>query len=213
MRAARRLWAFCCAALCLLASPALAGYQTPVSCPQLPALTGPVTSSAGSCSDSIATGATLTDTINQEFVVSTAELDQSNTATLATITGLSITLTAGKTYSCHGHIALSTGSATAGAKIGLIGSSLTATSISRTIMLYAGTTLSANSTATSLDSTGGGTGAGAVITDAIIEAAIVVNGGGGGTLSVAGAQNTATSGGTNTAKFLINSTFRCVRVN
>lgn len=150
------------------------------------------------------------DPIYTRFTVSTAELDQTNTATLAVITGLSQTLAAGKTYVCHGHIAIASGSATAGAKVGLVATSgLTATSISRTIRAYSNTALSVNSTTAALDVTSGGAGAAALITEAIIDAAIVVNTG--GTINAEGAQDVAASGAT--TKFLVNSYFFCVRLN
>lgn len=206
-----RLFSLLALAAVLCGSSARAEYNGDVQCSQMPALTSAVTSSVGSCATSVASGATLTDTINQEFHASTSELDQTNTTTLAVVTGLSQTLTAGKTYTCHGYLPI-TASATAGAKVGLVATaSLSATSISRTIKLYTGTTLSANSTATALDATSGGAGATAAVTDATIEASIVVNAG--GTINVEGAQNVATSGASNTAKFLINGNFYCVRVN
>lgn len=194
------------------AAPAWAGYEEPVACSQLPALAGNVTSSAGACSTTIATvpsGATIQDAIHQQFVASTAELDQTNTATLATVTGLSINLTAGKTYNCRGHLTTSS-SATAGLKVALVAtSSLSATSASFTGHGLNGATVNATTTVTALGSSI--IASNAVYSDVYIDGAIVVNAG--GTINVQAAQNTATTGATNTAKVLINSTFSCVRVN
>jgi len=157
----------------------------------------------------VASGATLPDTLNQEFHVSTAQLGAASTTTLGVVTGLSQALTAGKTYLCEAHLSVSTGSSSAGAKAGLVATnSLSATSISYTALVYSGTTLSANTTATALAATSGGIGATASVTDIFITGAIVVNAA--GTINVEGAQNVSSSTGTN---FLINSTFSCVRVN
>ena len=179
-------------------------------CP--PPLTGNVTTSGCAATvGNVPSGATIADAIQQQYVVSTGELDASNTTTLAVITGLSQTLTAGKSYSCRGHISITT-SSTAGAKLGLVAtSSLSATSISRTIRFMTGTTNSANNTSTAFDATSGGAGATAAVTDAWIDVGIVVNVG--GVINIEGAQNVQTTGSPNTAKFLVNSTFSCVRVN
>ncbi len=191
-----------------------ADYAAPVACAQMPALTGSATTSAGSCATSLSStavpsGATLTDTINQEFTVSTSELDQSNTVTLATVTGLSIALTAAKTYSCNGHLSTAS-NGTAGIKVALVASnSLSATSASFTGFTWNGSTVVAQTTVTTLGSNIQASNS--VTTDIYITGAIVVNAG--GTINVQAAQNTQTSGSPATAKVFINSTFRCVRVN
>lgn len=188
---------------------ARADYNGPVACALLPALTGSVTTSAGSCATSVASGATLTDTINQEFEVSSAELDATNTVALATVTGLSQNLTAGKTYNCFGHLSTSS-NATAGIKVAVSATaSLTATSTSFAAAAWNGTTGVSRTTVTTLGSSL--VAATAITTDVEINGAIVVNAA--GTINVQAAQNVATTGSTNTAKVLINSTFRCVRVN
>jgi hypothetical protein len=216
---------------CLLATPALAGHAEPVACGQYPALTGNVTSPAGSCATTIAAGVvsgpmmtsnvalpaggsapsgfTLTDTINSEFHASTSQLTATSTTTLGVVTGLSQALTAGKTYVCNGHLAVSTGSASFGAKAGLVATaSLSATSISYSVNVYSGTTLSTNTTATALAATSGGIGSTSTVTDIYVTGAIVVNVA--GTINLEAAQNVS---GSTATSFLINSTFSCVRVN
>jgi hypothetical protein len=154
----------------------------------------------------VAAGATLADTINQEFHASTAQLSAASTTTLAVVAGLSQALTAGKTYVCRAHLTVSTGSASAGAKAALVATgSLTATSISYTVQVWSGITLSANTTTTTL---GTAVGATAAVTDIYIEGAIVVNAA--GTINVQAAQNVSNVTAT---LFPINSTFQCVRVN
>jgi hypothetical protein len=140
-------------ALLLTAGPAFAGHVESIACAQHPALTGAVTTSAGSCTTSVASGATLTDTINQEFVVSTSPLTKTSDTALATVTGLSIALTAGKTYQCTGHLTITASGASGGIKVALVASnSLSATSASFTAANWNGTVQNARSTATSLGS-------------------------------------------------------------
>jgi hypothetical protein len=153
------------------------------------------------------TGVILNDASNREYAVSTSELD-STTTTPAVITGLSIPLTAGKTYSCLGHVVLTNPNTTAGAKVALVASAgLSATSMSYSVLGYNGTTLNVNpAAATSL---GTYEGSGALYTDFYITGSIVVNAG--GTINVYGEQNAQYT--TTATKFLINSNLSCVRVN
>lgn len=138
--------------------------------------------------------------------VSTAQLNKTSDAALAAVTGLTTpALVAGKSYACRGHLTGTAGSA-GGAQVAIVGTGLTATSVSFTAANYNGATLNALSTATSLGSAIGA--ATAVFTDIWIEGAIVVNAG--GTLSVEFAQN-APNG--TTSSVYVNSTFACVRVN
>jgi hypothetical protein len=186
----------------------LSGSQT---CAQRPALTGDVTAPSGSCTTTFANapnGSTINDAILKPFVVSTSELDASNN-TLATVSGLTITLAAGKTYNCHGHLS-TTSSATAGLKVAInaAGGSLTATSSSFTAIAFNAATVDSNVTSTAL---GNLTNSALVVTDVLLDGAIVVNAG--GTINVQAAQSVTTSGSSNTAKVFINSTFSCVRVN
>lgn len=154
-----------------------------------------------------ATSTTLTDTINQEFTVSTADVSFTSNTTLATITGLSIALTASKTYSCGGHLTVTASGASGGIKVQLVASGgLTATSASFTAENDNGTTTNARSTVTALGSSVGN--ATAAVTDVYLDGAIVVNAA--GTINVQAAQN-ASDGTTLTVGK--NSTFRCVRVN
>lgn len=142
--------------------------------------------------------------------VAGSSLAQTNTVTLAPIPGLSIPLQAGKTYVCNGVVRVTTTSATAGTKVGVIAAGgLTATSISRIVQLYAGTALSVNATTTALDATSGGSGVAALITLANVEVVIVVNAA--GSIQLAGAQQVLTAAQTST--FLLNSSFWCARTN
>src|ERR1700676_2293894 len=173
----------------LWASPALAGHNEPVACAAVPALTGNVTSSLGSCATTLATvpnGITLTDTLNKEFVVSTSTLSKTSDTTLATVPGLSIALTAGKTYSCRGHL-VTTSTATGGLTASLVATnSLTATSLTFTGFIWNTPSLLGGVTNLTALPVGLGGGA-AVISDYFFEGSIVVNVA--GTLNVQAAQS------------------------
>jgi hypothetical protein len=185
---------------------ARAEYNGDVACSQLPALTGDVTTAPGSCPASVASGATLTDTINQEFHRASATLTATSNTTLATVTGLTQALTAGKTYVCSGHLSTSSGSS-GGFKLALVATGgLTATSASFTGFAWNAITAVAQTTVTALGSNIVANTA--VVTDVYINGAIVVNVA--GTINVQAAQNV--SNGTATT-VLLNSTFACVRVN
>lgn len=133
----------------------------------------------------------------------TSEFDKTSDTTLAAITGLSLSLTAAKTYTCHGYLPISAPS-TGGAKVALATSdTLTVTSVSFAFGNILGTT---NAVTTSF-ATGIGA-SGAVTTAFVLDATIVVNAG--GTLIVEGAQNA--SNGTAT-KFLANGYFNCTKIN
>lgn len=190
--------------------PAFSDISGSAACTQLPALTGNVTTTAGSCSTTLATipsGSTLTDAINQEYVVSTADLSKTNDAALATITGLSLALTGGKTYNCRGHIHGVSG-ATGGVKVALTASGgLTATSLSATAMTLNGAAFVTSGVAT-ITALGTIIGVAAIYSDMYIDMGIVVNVG--GTLLVQGAQQASNA---TTTTFLKNSTFQCIRVN
>jgi hypothetical protein len=151
---------------------------------------------------------TTTDAINQDFTVSTATLTKTTDAALATVTGLSIPLTAGASYNCWGHITGVSG-ATGGVQLALNagGGSLTATTFTASAILYNGATpvISKMTTVTAL---------GVIMTNASIysdisfTAAIKVNAA--GNLVVQGAQ--AVSNATSTT-FLVGSTFACMRAS
>lgn len=141
--------------------------------------------------------------------VSTAQLDKTSDTALANITGLTLALTAAKTYVCHGAIYATT-NASGGFKIALAdsgtGGPLTVTSIRYGVAsINAGNIF--NST-TTLGTGVGGNGALGTNGWATIEATIVVNAG--GNLAVQAAQNT--SNGTTTS-FLVNSYLSCVQQN
>ena len=149
---------------------------------------------------------TLADAINQEFEVSTSTLTKTSDAALATVPGLSQNLTAGKTYSCRGHLS-GVANASGGIKVALVATaSLSATSTTWTGSTWSGTTAVANTTVTALGSSIAANTA--VYSDVYIDGSIVVNAG--GTINVQAAQNA--SFGTATT-VLQGSTFSCVRVN
>lgn len=152
--------------------------------------------------------ATVTDEVNKEFLVATATTTQTASTAFIVATGLSQNLTAGKTYSCSGHLSTSVSSATYGIAIQLIGTnSLSATSASFTGFAWNGTTAESKTTVTALATNI--VGIAALVTDVYINGAIVVNAG--GTINVEVAEDVSHSGAT--AAVLINSTFGCVRVN
>ena len=152
------------------------------------------------------TNKTATDEINQEFEVSTAPISYTSNVTLATVTGLSQALTAGKTYNCHGHLTVTGSLAAGGIRVATVGTgSLTATSSSFVFMNYNGTTLNAVTTETTLGTAAATTLA---VTDIFIDGAIVVNVG--GTINVQAAQSVSSTTPTTVGQ---NSTFSCVRVN
>lgn len=148
---------------------------------------------------------TIGDIKDQNFVVSTSALNKTDT-NFATVTGLSISLTGGKSYACKGHLTVTAAPAGGGIKVALNTSdTLTVTSMSVTAANYNGVTTNARSTATALNTAVGG--ATATATDIDIDAGIVVNAA--GTLVVQAAQNAA-SGTTTVGP---NSTFWCKRVS
>lgn len=141
---------------------------------------------------------------NFGVVYSTAQVDVTSSTTLVTVTGLTRTLAAGKVYQCSGHL-YGTAGGSGGVKVALVAdSTLTATSSRFTGLLYNGTTLSTNTSTTSLGNLAANT---AAFTDLYIEGIIVVNVG--GVLSVQAAQNA--SNGTATSVYA-NSDFGCIRL-
>lgn len=147
---------------------------------------------------------TLTDPIMPGFVVSTSTLTKTTDTALATVPGLSVALTAGKTYNCHGH--LTGAQAGGGLKLEMVGTGgLTATSASFTAELTANTIITQTTTVTALGTDMAGF---FDYTNVYIDGAIVVNAG--GTINVQAAQNTSDGAATT---ILVNSTFQCVRVN
>jgi hypothetical protein len=153
-----------------------------------------------------ASGATVTDQINQEFKVSTATLTKTSDTTLAIVTGLSQNLTAGGNYNCRGHLTGVSG-VSGGIKVALVAtSSLSATSTTFTGLGWAGTTPISNTTVTALGSNI--TAATAIYSDLYIDGSILVNAG--GTINVEAAQNASNITATTV---LVGSTFSCVRVS
>lgn len=150
----------------------------------------------------------LKDVANDNIKVTTAGKDYTSDTTLANIPGLSITLTAGKTYRCRGHLRVSASGAAGGIKVALASDgTLTGTFSSWMAANWNNATINARSSTTGLAPTAIG-GATAVSTDVEIEGAIVVAVG--GVLSVQAAQN-ASSGTTTTVGS--NSTFECIRTD
>jgi hypothetical protein len=146
--------------------------------------------------------------INQQFLISTSTLTKTSDAALATVPGLSQALTAGKTYSCRGHLTGVSG-ASGGIKVALVASGgLTATSTTWTGLTYAGVGLLTSITVTALGGANPVAATTQVYSDLYIDGSITV--GVAGTINVQAAQNT--SNGTATT-VLQGSTFSCTRVN
>jgi len=142
--------------------------------------------------------------IYQDGALSTSTLSKTNN-TLTAVPGLAVSLVAGASYQCRGHLTVTSSGAPGGLKVTLAnGDTLTVTSLSMTGVNYNGTTTNARSTATALGTAIGGINA--VATDFNFDAGIVVNAG--GTLQVQAAQNTSDA----TATVIgVNSTLDCKR--
>jgi hypothetical protein len=148
----------------------------------------------------------LKDTIDEGFVVSTSQLDKTSNVSLSTVPGLSIALTAGKTYTCRTWLSVTSGAA-GGFNIGLVGSGgLTATLYRFNTQAWNGSTIAASGTATALNSSNINNAA--IYTDIFIQGSIVVNAA--GTLNVQAAQNTSNA---TTSSVFQGSSFYCKRVN
>jgi len=153
-----------------------------------------------------AKGSSLADQIYDHDFACTSQLDKTSNTTLATVTGLSAVLVAGKTYNIEGWLSTTAG-ASGGLKVALVASGgLTATSCRFQAFAWNGTTAVANTTVTSLGSNIVANTA--VVTDVYIKGSIVVNAG--GTINVQAAQNA--SNGTTTSVF-VGSTFSARRIN
>lgn len=151
------------------------------------------------------TGVQVTDLINKNYVVSTSATN-TTTTTGAVITGLSLSLTAGKTYVCEADIRDTSPNTTAGADVGLVAtSSLSATSIAYTVHSFAAATVAiTNASSLATYSSNAQT-----IIDNWISGAIVVNVA--GTINVYGHQHTQYT--TTATSFLENSWLECTRIN
>jgi len=113
----------------------------------------------------------------------TAQTDFTTNTTLAAITGMSINLVAGRTYSIRAHVyCLST--ANGGVKFGIAGGTATATAIRGNCQAYNAGTLVSGAAFTSLTTLVSAT---AIYTDLVFDFTITVNAG--GTLIFQGAQN------------------------
>ena len=146
------------------------------------------------------------DTAFGNHKVATGALTSTD-ATLATVTGLTQTLLAGKTYACTGHLTVSAADAAGGIKVRINTSdTLTATSSSFTAANFNGATTNARTTAAFASDIGAAT---AVVTNVEISGTIVVNAA--GTIRVQAAKNVAA--GTDTVVAQNGSWFSCVRVN
>jgi hypothetical protein len=153
-----------------------------------------------------ASGSNLLDQIRPNYVTCTSQLDKTSNTTLATATGLTLSLVAAKTYTIKGWISVTSGAA-GGLKLALIAAaSLSATSCRFNARAMNGTTIVSNTTVTSLGSNLVATNA--VITDVYIEGSIVVNAG--GTINVQMAQNTSDA---TTSSVFAGSVFSAVRQN
>lgn len=148
----------------------------------------------------------LTDVPIGNYLVSTSDLTKTSDTTLATVPGLSLALTAGKTYSCFGHLRVSAGAA-GGVKVRIATSdTLTGTFTAFNGANYNGTTINARTSAANLTTNIGA--ATAVSTDIDLSGSIVVNAA--GTIVVQAAQNASDAATTTIGQ---GSTFACLRVN
>lgn len=152
------------------------------------------------------TNPALTDPAISTFVACTSTLTKTSNTTLDIVTGLAISLTAGKTYHIRGWLNGTSGSS-GGIKVAVTTDGvLTATRCRINGLLMNGATVVANTTITAL---GNNIAANtAIYTDLYIEGTIVVNIA--GMLYIAAAQNV--SDGTATT-VLIDSNFSCTRIN
>lgn len=138
--------------------------------------------------------------------VATSTLTKTSDTALATVSGLTWPMVAGKTYQCHAHLRGTSG-ASGGIKVAPIASGgLTATSSAFTGIVWNGTTLVANTGSVALGSNVAASTA--IYTDVFIDGAIVVNAA--GTFNVQAAQNA--SNGTSTTVLSPDSTLYCKRV-
>jgi hypothetical protein len=154
---------------------------------------------------SLNAGTTVTDTINAGMAVATSTLTKTTDTALATIPGLSIALTAGKTYYCHGHI-FGVANASGGIKMALVGTGgLTATTSNFGVTIFNGAAAIGDAQAILGNTLAGLT---AAYSSAILDGSITVNVA--GTLNVQGAQNASFATSTT---FLAGSTFGCWRTN
>lgn len=151
-------------------------------------------------------GFSLNDPIFSSVAVSTAQTDATSNTSYATITGLSVTLTAGKTYICEGRLTVSAG-ASGGIKTTFgAGSGLTVTSVTFTGAAFAGTTTSQRNTITAFGSDMAN--ATAAVTNVEFKGSIVVNAG--GAMNWRMAQNASNA---TTTSVLVGSWLRCMRTN
>lgn len=153
-------------------------------------------------------GGTLSDPTIQTLGVASATLTKTSNTTLATVTGLSVNLSAGGVYVCRAYIT-GTSSAAGGVKFQLTATnSLSATSASFSAWVWNGATLNSvtHETVTALGSPLGE--ATAVYSKALIEGTIVVNAA--GTLNLQAAQNASDATSTT---ILANSSLTCLRAS
>lgn len=145
-----------------------------------PAATGTMATTANA---ETLTHKTITDFIDNGSVVSTAISATSGTTgtTLTNIPGLSVALTAAKTYRFHAYVT-GTSTANSGLKLAFANSGST-TSSAYTCRQNNGTTTNANSTTTTMGSAVGA--ATTVFTDAICDGVVVVNAAGNLTMQFA----------------------------
>ena len=153
-----------------------------------------------------ATGSSLADQIYDHDVQCTAQLDKTSDTAVATITGMTVALVAGKSYNIEGWLSVTSG-AGGGLKALLgAGGGLTATSCRFNACAYNGTTLVSNTTVTALATNF--VAANAVFTDVYIKGSIVVNAG--GNILVRAAQNTSDLA---TTSVYVGSIFSARRIN
>ncbi len=149
---------------------------------------------------------TLTDPIDQGFAVATGTLTATSNTVLATVPGLSIALTAGKTYSCRAAL-WGTANASGGIKMSLVATGSLAGTVSGFENLWnAGTVISNGAISSAFPAAlNAVTGA---YNNFTFEGSVVVTTG--GTINLQAAQNASFATSTTV---LQGSTFSCTRVN
>lgn len=148
---------------------------------------GSTTPAAGTFTTLGATTFAGNTTSNSGLVVNTSDFSKASTTTVATVTGLSVALSAAGTYEVFAYLPLSNVTA-GGAKMTLKSSnSLSLTSANLTGLTYSGTTVVADTNITALDADFVSYANTSTLT--VLTGSIVVNAA--GTLNIAAAQNTS----------------------
>lgn len=183
------------------------GVQAFLATPSSANLAAALTDETGTGPAVFGTNPVLSDPAVSGFKVSTADVSITSSTVFVNVTGLSIPLAAGKTYSCKGWLSISAIGASGGVKATLFASGgLTQTAMRFTAVNLNGTTSNARNTVTAFSNDMGGfTG---VATDIFIDGSLTV--GVAGSIILRATQNASNATTTTVAQ---GSTFNCVRAN